>query len=231
MNRSYQHLFFDLDRTIWDFETNAKEAIADIHTHFNLKSRDITLENFHITYKKINEQLWEKYRNGLITKEKLTTERFYKTFKTLGFDSQQQGKAAGQLYLELSAQKTHLFPHTHETLSYLNKKYELHIITNGFKEVQTGKLRNCNIGQYFNHLITSEDVGFQKPDVRIFEYALQTADTNSEKSLMIGDDEKTDILGASKAGMNYIWFNPGRRDSLFNSRPAIYSLKELIEIL
>ena len=105
MNHTYEHLFFDLDRTIWDFETNAKEAIADIYAEFDLHNRNITLDNFHLTYKKINEQLWEQFRNGIISKEKLTSERFYRTFKTLGYDSQKDGKLAGKLYLELSAQK------------------------------------------------------------------------------------------------------------------------------
>lgn len=231
MSTSYKHLFFDLDRTIWDFETNAKAALNDIYSQFNLQAQNITFENFHSTYKKINEQLWELYRIGKITKKMLSQERFTKTFEELGYKNPNDGRRAGELYLTYSAEKTNLFPFTHETLTYLSRKYELHIITNGFKEVQTGKLRNCNLEQYFNRLITSEDVGYQKPDHRIFEYAFKTANALAENSLMIGDDEKTDILGATKVGMNYIWFNPEKRNSQFKSEPVINSLKELEGLL
>ena len=120
-----------------------------------------------------------------------------KTAKNMGID-----------YVTISPTKTVLFPHSHEALSYLKNKYALFVLTNGFKQVQTTKLKNCNLEQYFTKLICSEDIGVQKPKTEAFRYALKTVNAKKNESIMIGDDLNVDILGAKKSGIDQVYFNP-----------------------
>ena len=100
-------------------------------------------------------------------------------------------------------------------LKYLSKKYKLHIITNGFHEVQHIKLQHAGLTSYFNEIITSEQMGVKKPNPKIFNYALQKANTSAEESIMIGDDLEVDVLGAEKVGIQGVFFNPKIQSALF----------------
>lgn len=231
MNTAYKHLLFDLDRTIWDFETNAKEAVFEIYKHFHLKNFAPSFTDFYAQYQAVNEKMWEAYRNGNITKQNLADTRFHRTFLEFGYDKPENGKQAGKMYLEISGTKTNLFPHAREVLARLQQKYFLHILTNGFKEVQKKKLLNCGINNYFSTVITSEDAGYQKPDIRIFHHALKLIGTSPAECIMIGDDEKTDIVGAQNAGIPHIWFNPAKKIPQNGTQQEIQSLTELINLL
>ena len=92
-------------------------------------------------------------------------------------------------------------------MDYLNLNYNLHIITNGFKEVQHGKLVNSKINTYFKTVTNSEMVGVKKPNPKIFDFALQVANANAEQSIMIGDNYEADVLGAINIGMDAIFFD------------------------
>jgi putative hydrolase of the HAD superfamily len=231
MKKQYQHILFDLDRTIWDFEKNSKEAIQEIYSHFKIERFQPDFDIFFNTYHSINEELWEKYKIGQISKKELSETRFARTFKSFGFDGTNEGKQAGEMYLELSVNKKHTFEGAHESISQLCNTYKLHIITNGFKEVQERKLINCNLRQYFDTIITSEDAGFQKPDNRIFEYAFEQTGSHNRNAIIIGDDENTDIKGAINVEMDSIWFNPNGNKSTIKATHQISSLNELISIL
>ena len=150
--RKYQHIFFDLDRTIWDFEANAKEAFEEIYVHHNLSQIFPDFDTFHSAYRKYNAQLWEKFRNGAINKEDLKHVRFYLTLKEFGKDDRELAKKLGEDYVNISARKTHLFPNSHEVLSYLKQKYKLYIITNGFHDVQIKKIENSDLRKYFQKI-------------------------------------------------------------------------------
>jgi putative hydrolase of the HAD superfamily len=182
-------------------------------------------------YRTINERLWLAYRNREVTKQELVDQRFYLAFRSFGYDTIEAGREAGQMYLELSARKTHLFPGAKETLAYLADHYAIHILTNGFKAVQEGKVENCGLTPYVTNLITSDDAGFQKPDKRIFDYAFEIIGTSPKECLMIGDDEKTDIKGAQNAGVDYIWFNPKKYASAIENRLTVSELSELVQLL
>jgi putative hydrolase of the HAD superfamily len=228
---NYQHILFDLDRTLWDFEKNSKEAIQEIYSFFKINQYEPDFEKFFKSYKAINEKLWEDYRSGIISKKKLSDTRFTATFKSFGFDGTKEGKEAGKMYLELSINKTHTFPKAVETCEYLSNKYKLHIITNGFKEIQEKKLKNVRLRSFFDKIITSEDAGAQKPDQRIFDFAFEKIGATSNNAIIIGDDEKTDIAGALNIGMDSIWFNPEKKESIGNAKVQIESLDELKALL
>lgn len=201
----YKHLFFDLDRTLWDFDTNSNETFCEIHTRYNLAERGIkTTHDFLKVYTEINLRLWDYYRKGQIMKEVLNVERFALTLDNFGIVDKALSLNMAHDYLEISPTKKHLFPDTIPVLEYLSNKYSLHIITNGFQEVQYKKLINSALTPYFTCVITSEDAGYKKPDVNIFKYAFNLAGAEPLESLMIGDDQEVDIAGARGAGMDQV---------------------------
>lgn len=208
-NKKYKHIFFDLDMTLWDFEKNAFEAYEEIFEKFNLHHLGIqNLDSFLKIYFEHNDNLWEMYRNGKIDKKFLRSERFRLTLIDFGIDQPALAKMIGDEYVSISPLKTNLFPNTHEVLEYLRTRYHLHIITNGFDEVQHPKLKHSALDKYFVHVITSEDAGCKKPDPGIFDYAMKKTGAQPNESLMIGDDAEVDVAGAISAGMDAILFNP-----------------------
>jgi putative hydrolase of the HAD superfamily len=226
--KKYKHLFFDLDRTIWDFDKNSVEVLKDIFTKYNLKEKGIpNFDEFYKIYYEINHKLWDKYRIGAIEKDFLSLERFWATLRYFNIDEKESAYNISQDYVKLSPYKTHLFPDSHEILSYLKQKYTLHIITNGFAEVQTIKINESNLKQYFDKVIISEQTPWKKPNPAIFEYAMNQIDAKAEECIMIGDDIKADIKGAAAVGIDTIWTN--LINAISNYKPT-YEVNNLIEI-
>jgi len=202
---NYTDLFFDLDRTLWDFDRNSQETFLDIHNKYNLPGRGITdFDEFMTRYHKINSELWDYYRKGQIEKEVLNVSRFSLTLSSYGIKDKLLSEGLAKDYVEISPTKNHLYPDAHSVLEYLSAKYVLHIITNGFEEIQLRKLKNAGLEKFFSNVITSEDAGYKKPDINIFRYALAVSKVNPEQSLMIGDDIEVDIIGARDAGIDQV---------------------------
>jgi putative hydrolase of the HAD superfamily len=227
-----KHIFFDLDHTIWDFDKNAEEALHELYHIHKLESIGLTSADIFIeTYTRNNHQLWAQYHVGEITKEELREARFKKTFIQLGLQPDLMPDGFEDAYVKLCPTKTNLFPHAHETLAYLQSKYTLHLISNGFKESQAIKIAGTNLAPYFQHIIISEDVGVNKPDPAIFQYAIDTALTTADESLMIGDSLEADVYGAINFGMDAIFFNPFNAPKPDDIPVQITHLKELTLIL
>ena len=204
-----KHLFFDLDRTLWDFDTNSVSTFHDIYEMFEIQKRcGADFDSLFDDYQQINHDLWDLYRQGKIEKNFLNVERFHLALKKYGLDNRELAADVAANYIRISPTKKALFEGTHEVLGYLkNKGYHLHIITNGFPEVQHVKLKNADLDQYFEQVIVSEEVGFKKPDPNIFHIALEKVDATVEESLMIGDDPKVDVQGAMDAGITGVFVN------------------------
>lgn len=228
----FKHVFFDLDRTLWDFEINSKETLSDIFLAFKLKEKGVpSLEDFINNYQIHNEALWKLYRKDNIKKEELRSKRFNLTLKAFNIYNEKLAFDIGEQYVRDSPVKTKLFPFTIEVLEYLYKSYDLHIITNGFQEVQYVKLSNSNILKYFRNIVTSEEVGKKKPSLAIFNYALRIANANINNSVMIGDDLDADIIGAKSLGLDQIYFNPKKYSHNQQVTYEIACLSELMSIL
>ncbi len=231
--QKYKHLFFDLDRTLWDFDTNSKFALNDIYHTFNLKGEGIDDVSLFIDqYQIINEKLWGWYRMGNIKKHDLRRKRFTEALAYFGCNNEELGIKLDQSYINISPYQKALMPNTIETLEYLSDKYEMHIITNGFEEVQAIKLANSGLQPFFKHMVTSERAMARKPDPIVFKLACSLANTNPSESLMIGDDLAADIDGARNVWMDQVYFNPAgnahdREDITFE----IKALQELKSIL
>lgn len=228
----YKHIFFDLDHTLWDFETNSKNTLMELFEQFNLKQAGISnFDHFYQTYIPINDQLWYLYHNKKVSKSNLHIGRFRETLLRFNIDNENLAVQMADNYLTESSKKQALFPQTIETLSYLIKRYTLHIITNGFAEVQNQKINNSGLAPYFAHTIISEIVGFQKPNPQIFDYAMQLSSAQKNECLMVGDNLQTDIAGAANAGIDTVFFNPKKKWHKANPTFEIYSMNELLNLL
>ncbi len=232
MPSSYKHLFFDLDHTLWDFDANSRETLLELYDTYELEKRGVpSSEEFISVYIEYNHQLWRDYHNGVISKEKLRASRFKYTFEHFKLDEANIPHQFEIDYVNVCPTKTNLFPGTHEVLSTLKDKYELHIITNGFLESQEMKMKRTGLDQYFKEVFVSEVIGLYKPDVQIFQHAMRVADTNAEESLMIGDSLEADILGARNAGIDQVYFNPYDQTHEHEVTYEIKDLRELLNIL
>ena len=226
-----KHIFFDLDHTLWDFEKNSSEALLELFHELKLHEEIVNPTDFIATYQKINAHYWHQYNHGKVSKEQVRTGRFLDTLNTYGVkNSEIKAKELGENYIQRSPHKKHIFPHVHETLGYLKEKYALHIITNGFLEVQHLKLNNCNLSKYFQLILCTEEVGVNKPHPLVFETALKKTQAIPTQSVMIGDNPETDIKGAKNCGLHTILFNPNQQNHNVES-PEIQALNELRNLL
>ena len=226
---AYKDLFFDLDHTLWDFETNSKETIQELYTTHRLADLGIVdFDGFYSTYSAHNHRLWDRYTKGFIKQEELRWKRVYLSLLDFKVANEPLAKEMSQAYLEILPNKKHLFPYTIEILEYLKQKdYKMHLITNGFESVQFKKIKNSGLQDYFIEVITSEASNSLKPQKEIFEYALKNANASIEESIMIGDNESADIQGGINIGMDTIFVN---HIQVVPTVPATYTITHLKEL-
>ncbi len=229
----YRHLFFDLDHTIWDFETNSKETLEDLYHHNALTERGVTdFEQFFTHYSFHNHRLWDRYTKGFIKQEELRWKRMWLALLEFKIADEVLAKKLSVQFLEILPTKKKLFPYTVEILDYLkNKGYQMHLVTNGFESVQHNKIRESNLTAYFGHIITSEASNSLKPNKEIFEFALKKAGAQIAESIMIGDNQDADIQGGINAGLDTIFVNHLQVAPTVKATYTIYHLKELENIL
>lgn len=230
---TYQHLFFDLDHTLWDFETNSKETLHEIFITHRL-DQTVTAD-FNLFYEKYsfhNKRLWHRYNHGFIKQEELKWKRMWHVMLEFKLADETFAKKLSAEYLQILPSKKALFPYAKEILGYLkSKEYKIHLITNGFEQVQWRKLDNAQIGHYFSSVITSEAVCCLKPHKEIFDFAIGKAACCYQESIMLGDNLDADILGAMNAGMDTIFVNHINEETTLQPTYIIYHLKELENIL
>lgn len=223
-----QHIFFDLDHTLWDFDRNSGLAF---HSIFQKNKILVELEKFLEAYTPVNENYWKLYRENKVTQADLRYGRLKESFDMLSMAiSDEQISLIAQDYIDHLPQHNHLLDGALEMLDYLKPKYQLHIITNGFKEVQYKKMDNSGITAYFKTITTVEDAGVKKPHRRIFEVALEQAGAKVSQSVMIGDNLEADILGAQELGMQAILYNYYSREFPDTFRQVL-KMKEIAAFL
>jgi putative hydrolase of the HAD superfamily len=232
MSKKYQHLFFDLDHTLWDFERNSEETLRELFEE--LAMQEVIKVDFPIfmqCFRKINHALWNAYNQYQTDRKTIRTQRFELIRKELDCPPSEVFEQMNLAYLDRCPQKPHLIPHSVEILEYLQKDYILHIISNGFEEIQKQKMQSSGILHFFAEIVTSESTQYRKPNKEIFEYALSKIKTSKEGTLMIGDNLTTDIAGANNAGIDAIFYNP--EQIIHNEQVTfeVISLKDIKAIL
>ena len=234
MNDKYKHLFFDLDHTLWDFEANSRQTLAEIYGLMNLREKGVDdFDLFHKNYLGHNDKLWDRYRKGYIKVDELRWKRMWLSLLDFKVADEVLAREMGIVFLDLLPTRKLLFPHAIEILDYLvENNYSLHLITNGFEKTQHSKLKNSGLDKYFSFVITSEGSNSLKPDKAIFDYALKQAGATEANSIMIGDTIDVDILGALNAGIDQVHVNHLTNQPVPISERVlptytVYSLKEL----
>jgi putative hydrolase of the HAD superfamily len=226
--KKYKVLFFDLDRTLWDYRANSEQTLKDLvkkHTPELTEKFDEFLTLFY----DVNESLWLEYRDGRLSKERLSTQRFIDSYKRLGVDAESFAEEFSVDYIAESPKKTRLFPKTIETLEYLKGAgYRIFLLTNGFVEVQKVKISDSKLEPFFERMITSEEAGYQKPHEKIFEFALTIVQAEKSDCLMIGDDLESDIEGAQNFGIDAVFFNPA---GFVHTNTPTFEIRRLDEIM
>jgi putative hydrolase of the HAD superfamily len=228
----YKCIFFDLDHTLWDYEKNSRETLADLYEHFTLKQHGVTdVDQFSVIFKDVNEKLWELYDRGLIDSDYIRRERFKQILQKFDAYTEELSSALSHEYLHNCPKRNNLMPHAFETLQYLSERYNLTVVTNGFEEIQHTKLTSSNLLHFFDHVVTSQKAGHKKPAREIFEYALRSNAINAPEAMMVGDNLITDIGGARNASIDVTFFNPFETEHEETLHYEIKNLKELCDLL
>ena len=210
----YKNLFFDLDDTIWAFSQNARDTFEEVYQKYSFDRYFDSFDHYYTLYQQRNTELWIEYGEGKITKDELNRQQFSKDF------------------FAIIPTKSTLMPHAKEVLEYLAPKYNLYILSNGFRELQSCKMRSAGVDGYFKKVILSEDLGVLKPWPAIFNFALSATQSELRESLMIGDSWEADITGAHGVGMHQAFYNVTERTTFpFLPTYHIHSLKELMDLL
>jgi putative hydrolase of the HAD superfamily len=229
---SYKHLFFDLDHTLWDFDSNAKATLQELYTNELAQKTGNDFGPFFERYLFHNAHLWKRYEAGFIGVEELKWKRMWRTLLDFKLADEVLSKDLSIRFLDILPTKKEVFPHTFEILAYLkNKNYTLHLITNGFEHTQKMKLKNSGLDIYFDELITSEASNSLKPKKEIFDYAIMKTSALLNQSLMLGDNQAADIQGAINAGMDNVFVNHINEPLKLQPTFMITHFKELEQIL
>lgn len=224
----YKHIFFDLDHTLWDYDTNASEALFELFDKHQLdKLGQFGKSDLARTFFEVNYDLWDLYNVGKIQRPDIRERRFPTIFERLGANRGHVPPSFEIEYVSLAPTKSATFDGAHEVLKYLSEKYELHVITNGFDDIQTTKMESSKMDHFFDVVITSETTAYRKPDKEIFELAMDRAGAHLDESIMIGDNLESDIRGARNVGMDHVWFNPMKGNS---QDPIQYEIQNLIQL-
>jgi len=232
--KQYTTLFIDLDNTLYDFSGNSREAYRVVYELLGYERWFDSFEHYFAIYEEYNLQLWALYAEGKISKEKLNSERYAHPLRVVGVPD---ADAIGARFWDEAMLRlplgNRLMPHAREVLGYLRPKYRMYILSNGFTELQSRKMQSAGIADYFDGIILSEDVGFNKPHPAIFEYALQIAGGAVAESLMIGDNIEVDIMGAQRVGLDQVFYNVDQLsldDERLQSISPTYTIASLLEL-
>ncbi|MBN8653301.1 MAG: YjjG family noncanonical pyrimidine nucleotidase [Cytophagales bacterium] len=228
----YKCILFDLDHTLWDFETNSSTTLAELYEAHNLKSKGVVnFTEFKKVFSRINTDLWTRYDAGLINRDEIRFHRFRTILSHFGITDEKLSMILSDEYVMQSPKKSALMPNALESLDYLASRYHMTIITNGFEEIQGTKLASSGITHYFKSVVTSARAGHKKPAREIFDFALTENGFAHHEAIMIGDNLLTDIGGARNANVDTIYYNPDRLAHKETVNFEIHDLKQLTEIL
>lgn len=225
----YKKIYFDLDHTLWDYDTNARNTLLEIFTEFEIERFFLSPDSFISYFYTVNYGLWDLYNKGEIDKEFIRKERFKRVLDGRYEQDQSFFNKISDYFVDNCPRQNNLMPGAKNILESLSTKYRLGIITNGFDETQAIKVNSSGIYEFFETMVTSESSASRKPDRKIFEFALQKSRLKKEEVIMIGDNLKTDIEGAKNFGISSIWYNPDGSPGSHES--SISHLEELLDLL
>ena len=230
--QQYKNLFIDLDDTLYDFSGASRESFMETYDLLHYERFFDSFDHYLSIYEPYNLELWRIYGEGKITKAELNRRRYSHPLEVVGINDQELADRFCREALGRIPTKNKLIDGAIELLEYLRPKYRMYILSNGFTELQSHKMRTTGIDKYFDALILSEEIGVNKPNRKLYEYALHKSTSDVRESIMIGDMFETDIVGAANIGMEQIYFNPKKRDDCtFAPTYMVTYLLQIKEIL
>lgn len=225
-----KHIIFDLDDTLWDYKTNSREALLELCDTYRLSEQGIDHNRFLQTFRHVNHDYWQRFDNGEISRDTIRLERFPTVFEKLALNPDGVALRMQDDFMRICPSKPGLVKGAEEVLEYLSKKYSLHILSNGFDEIQFTKLEAAGIESFFANVITSGRAGFRKPQPEIFEFALNEIGASREECVMIGDNPGSDIEGAYNYGIDQVYFNTHHKECAVMPTQTINELEELLQL-
>lgn len=221
----YSIILFDADDTIFDFHRACHYALDVIFPKYGLPN---TLES-HETYMRINQNAWNEFEQGILTKEQLKYQRFR---RLLDF-WEREGDAVqmSEDYMDALGEGAFLIDGAMETCRALSQERRLYFVTNGVERVQRSRLSHSPIREFFTDIFVSETVGIPKPHREYFDFVFShIPDFDLEKAIIVGDSLTSDMAGGVTAGLDTCWYNPKglpRQENL----PLTYEIRRLPELL
>lgn len=230
MKKQYKHVLFDLDHTLWDFNTNCTNTLQELFQKHELNTKlKCDFDAFQKQYLKINAQMWAQYNRNQISKEGMRLMRFNLVMQHFGIHNDALSIRLDNEYIESCPKKDTLIKGTIEILEYLKPKYTLHILTNGFQETQEIKLKYSKINHYFSEMTTSESCGVTKPSPSFFKHHLKKINAFPTECIMIGDNINTDIRGANAVKIDSVLFDQEKSKDVLKGKQK-YLITELIQL-
>jgi putative hydrolase of the HAD superfamily len=224
--KRYRHIFFDLDGTLWDLRANTRATLNELHAELGLGTMGIAVAGLIQVYEEVNQALWAAHETGGLPKDVLRVLRFRRVLAAFGINDGRLADRLSREYLHRCPRMGALVPGAAGLLAALVPRYRLHILTNGFEEVQRTKLTSGGILGHFTTVTTSEAVGAGKPSPKIFHRAAQQAGARADESLMIGDSIAADMAGARAVGWDHVHFAAGAEPDPM----ATYRIRNLGEL-
>lgn len=231
MEGNKKHIIFDLDDTIWDYQRNSNETLNELHLSFNINQHGVNSDSFKNTFREVNNQLWEDFDKGVISRDVIRKQRFPKIFDKLSLDLNGVAMQMQDSFMQICSAKPSLVAGAQKVLDRFKSKYDFHILSNGFDEIQFLKLKAAGVEHYFDKVITSGRAGFRKPEPEIFEFTLNEIGAKPEECVMIGDNPLSDIEGAHRYGIDQVYYNVHNKECAISPTYTIYDFNELVHIL
>ncbi|MBF0780132.1 MULTISPECIES: YjjG family noncanonical pyrimidine nucleotidase [unclassified Granulicatella] len=227
MLKKYKTILFDIDDTLLDFQLAQQTAFKKLLEYFNIPY----CSKHYLDYQEINKQLWSQYEQGTLSKSEVLSQRFSLFFKR--FNLEIDANHTDVLYRQWLSSGNQLFSDTLHVVQTLAKTHQLAIITNGVHDTQISRLKNNQLYPFFKERIfISDSIGYQKPDIRFFDYVLDALTiTDKQSVLIIGDSLQADIYGGNLSQIDTCWITPKHRSYSKNICPThvISSLSELLQ--
>ncbi|MCQ2193063.1 MAG: YjjG family noncanonical pyrimidine nucleotidase [Paludibacteraceae bacterium] len=214
-------VLLDLDNTLTDTEGNSRRAMNMMYDELELSKQFPPFIIFWGVYHDCNEELWSEYRRGEITRDLLNERRFTWPLELMGVNNLELAQHINEVFYKHFLPQDGVMPGTYELLEYLHSKYRLAIVSNGTKSSQLVKMKVFKFEPYFEKMFLSDDIGFPKPDVRIYEHVLREMGVTAEDAIMIGDDFDGDVVGAANAGLEQVWYNPTNQKKTSDFEPTL----------
>lgn len=224
----YPFVLFDADHTLYDFDLAEHKALQKVLLQRGYPATREAEEQ----YCSINRALWARFDRGEIAREDLVVERFARFTQWLG--GSDDPAQFNRDYLTALGESSDLLPGAEALCRALAPHCTLAIVTNGVAVAQRRRFLSSALADVIPHLFISEETGYQKPQREYFDVVCTALGiTDRTQAVVVGDNLHSDILGGVRAGLDTVWYNPGRLPAEDGIAPTyeVSGYEELLHLL